>query len=58
MKYIGTQREQEAIAWAKEVLGSRDRTVAARTFPPQGLCFDAVEYDSELLCVPESKFAG
>ena len=45
------------IEWAKELLVGRDRTLAARTFPASGLCLERVEYDSYLLCVPESKFA-
>ena len=42
--------------WVKAVLDGRDRTQAARTFPAQGLCLQRVEYDSPLLCAPESKF--
>lgn len=42
--------------WIDEVLQSRDRSKAGRTFPAQGLCLEKVEYDSSLLCVPESKF--
>ncbi len=42
--------------WLDEVLQSRDRSQAARTFPAKGLCLEKVEYDSSLLCVPESKF--
>jgi tRNA pseudouridine38-40 synthase len=44
------------IQWIEQVLRSRDRSQAARTFPAQGLCLEKVEYDSTLLCVPESKF--
>jgi tRNA pseudouridine38-40 synthase len=43
--------------WILEVLRSKDRSQAARTFPAQGLCLEKVEYDSGLLCIPESKFA-
>ena len=49
-------RGAATLQWAQEVLASRDRTQAARTFPAQGLCLSHVEYDSQLLCVPESKF--
>jgi tRNA pseudouridine38-40 synthase len=49
-------RGAATLQWAQEVLASRDRTQAARTFPAQGLCLAHVEYDSRLLCVPESKF--
>lgn len=49
-------RGAATLQWAQEVLASRDRTRAARTFPAQGLCLAHVEYDSRLLCVPESKF--
>ena len=49
-------RGAQTLAWAEAVLAGRDRTQAARTFPAQGLCLEQVEYDSQLLCVPESKF--
>jgi len=45
------------VQWISEVLSSRDRTLAARTFPACGLCLERVEYDSNLLCEPELKFA-
>lgn len=45
------------LEWIERVLQSRDRSQAARTFPSEGLCLEKVEYDSSLLCVPESKFA-
>lgn len=53
---VEVARGAATLQWAQEVLASRDRTQAARTFPAQGLCLAHVEYDSELLCVPESKF--
>jgi len=31
--------------WAKNVLDSRDRALAAPTFGPEGLYLDAVEYE-------------
>ncbi|MBU3720443.1 MAG: tRNA pseudouridine(38-40) synthase TruA [Burkholderiaceae bacterium] len=49
-------RGAQSVRWAHDVLEGRDRTRAARTFPAQGLCLEKVEYDSQLLCVPESKF--
>ncbi len=45
------------VEWLSEVLSEGDRTAAARTFPPQGLCFDRVEYDFNLPCEPELKSA-
>ncbi len=45
-----------SVQWLGQVLASRDRRLAARTFPAQGLCLERVEYDSSLLCEPESKF--
>lgn len=53
---IEVGRGAEPLDWARAVLAGRDRTRAARTFPAQGLCLEQVEYDSQLLCVPESKF--
>lgn len=50
-------RGVQPMDWAAGVLASRDRSLAARTFPPQGLCLEAVEYDAQLLCAPESKSA-
>ena len=48
--------------WITHVLEQRDRRLAARTFPAQGLCLTRVEYDSSLLptplCEPESKSAA
>lgn len=49
-------RGAQDVPWIEQVLRSRDRAQAARTFPAQGLCLEKVEYDSSLLCVPESKF--
>ena len=34
--------------WLRQVLDSRDRTLAARTFPARGLCLERVEYDPPL----------
>jgi tRNA pseudouridine38-40 synthase len=34
--------------WLRQVLDSRDRTRAARTFPARGLCLERVEYDPPL----------
>lgn len=45
-----------SVQWLGQVLASRDRRLAARTFPAQGLCLERVEYDPSLLCEPESKF--
>lgn len=53
---IEVGRGAKPVAWAKEVLESRNRILAGPTFPAQGLCLEHVEYDSNLLCVPESKF--
>ena len=53
---IEVGRGAKPMAWAKEVLESRNRILAGPTFPAQGLCLEHVEYDSNLLCVPESKF--
>jgi tRNA pseudouridine38-40 synthase len=50
-------RGAQTVDWAADVLARRDRSLAARTFPPQGLCLEAVEYDSSLLCAPESRSA-
>jgi tRNA pseudouridine38-40 synthase len=40
--YIGKGKHPPA--WAKQVLESRDRSIAAPTFPPEGLYLEAVEY--------------
>jgi tRNA pseudouridine38-40 synthase len=40
--YVGAGRQSPQ--WAKELLESRDRTLAAPTFAPQGLYLEAVEY--------------
>ena len=32
--------------WMAEILAAKDRSAAARTFPPQGLCLRRVAYDS------------
>ena len=37
------------VSWMTELLLSRDRTLAGRTFPPQGLCLRHVTYDQ---CFP------
>jgi len=39
--------------WVAEVLAGRDRTLAGRTFPAQGLCLTAVDYPEPFACVPE-----
>jgi tRNA pseudouridine38-40 synthase len=49
-------RGAQDLQWIEQVLRGRDRAQAARTYPAQGLCLEKVEYDSSLLCVPESKF--
>jgi tRNA pseudouridine38-40 synthase len=43
--YVGKGRH--APAWVGEVLGSRDRSRAAPTFSPDGLCLEHVEYGPE-----------
>ncbi len=53
---IEVGRGAKPAAWAQEVFESRNRILAGPTFPAQGLCLEHVEYDSNLLCVPESKF--
>ena len=49
-------RGAQPVNWLSDVLASGDRRLAARTFPAEGLCLERVEYDSSLLCEPESKF--
>jgi tRNA pseudouridine38-40 synthase len=39
--------------WVADVLAGRDRTLAGRTFPAQGLCLTAVDYPEPFACVPE-----
>ncbi len=55
-------RGAQPVEWMAHVLAQRDRGLAARTFPAQGLCLTRVEYDSGLLpvspCEPESKSAA
>ncbi len=41
--YIGKGRHEPQ--WAADVLGSRERSRAAPTFAPEGLCLEHVEYD-------------
>lgn len=48
-------RGAQPVGWISEVLAARDRTLAGRTFPPQGLCLRQVTYDHRFQCVPESK---
>lgn len=48
-------RGAQSVDWLAQVLKTGDRRLAARTFPAQGLCFERVEYDSSLLCEPESR---
>jgi tRNA pseudouridine38-40 synthase len=42
--YVG--KGKHAPAWAREVLESLDRSKAAPTFAPEGLCLEHVEYES------------
>ncbi len=42
--YIG--KGKHAPAWAAEILESRERSRAAPTFAPEGLCLDRVEYEA------------
>jgi tRNA pseudouridine38-40 synthase len=42
--YVGNGRQPTR--WAKEVLDSRDRSLAAPTFPAEGLYLESVEYES------------
>lgn len=46
-------RGARPVDWMAELLAGRDRTVAARTFPPQGLCLTGVEYPQTLQGTPE-----
>lgn len=41
--YVGAGRQEPG--WMAELLAQRDRTVAAPTFPPEGLYLAGVEYD-------------
>ena len=43
LAYVGKGRHPPQ--WAKQVLDSRDRSLAAPTFGPEGLYLEAVEYD-------------
>lgn len=53
---IEVGRGAQSPEWLAELLASRDRTRAARTFPPQGLCLERVHYDFALpSCEPELK---
>lgn len=45
-------RGAASVDWARQVLQSRDRTLAGRTFAPEGLCLDRVEYDVPLFQAP------
>jgi tRNA pseudouridine38-40 synthase len=45
MVYVGKGRHSPA--WVAEVLGTRDRSRAAPTFAPEGLCLEHVEYGPE-----------
>ncbi len=53
---VEVARGARPVTWIVDVLQGKDRARAARTFPARGLCLEKVEYDSSLLCVPESKF--
>ena len=37
-------RGEKPVAWIKEVIDSRDRSICAKTFPPEGLCLEKIDY--------------
>jgi tRNA pseudouridine38-40 synthase len=46
-------RGKQQVAWMADVLASRDRAVAGRTAPPEGLFLVRVDYDDEAVARPE-----
>ncbi len=46
-------RGVESKEWLQTVLVSKNRRNAARTLPPQGLCLEYVDYESNFLCARE-----
>jgi tRNA pseudouridine38-40 synthase len=53
--YVGKGRH--APQWARELLESRDRALAAPTFGPEGLYLEAVEYEARW-GLPETQAQG
>ncbi|MEY2777293.1 MAG: hypothetical protein RLY30_1391 [Pseudomonadota bacterium] len=45
-------RGARPVDWIAEILARRDRTLAGRTFPAQGLCLTAVDYPEPFACEP------
>ena len=41
-------RGEKPVAWIREVIDSRVRGICAKTFPPEGLCLEKIDY-GELL---------
>ena len=37
-------RGKKPITWMREVIDSRDRRICAKTFPPEGLCLEKINY--------------
>ena len=37
-------RGEKSVAWIREVIDSRDRSICAKTFPPEGLCLEKIDY--------------
>ena len=37
-------RGRKPIAWIRDVINSRDRSICGKTFPPEGLCLETVNY--------------
>ena len=37
-------RDQKPITWIRDVIDSRDRSMCGKTFPPEGLCLEKVNY--------------
>lgn len=46
-------RGARPLDWMAELLCARDRSLAARTYPPQGLCLTGVAYDTPLVRTPD-----